>query len=113
MVKSARRISGDTQTQFAQRMGTTQSLISRYEAGIVEPPAKLLMQCVNILDASFSANVTLDALLILVRDRLRGPHMMGTRTALAHLIQSLELGESPSVNASTRSRTRGKPPRGR
>lgn len=89
VIKGARRLTGETQAEFALRVDSSQSLISRYESGEVDPPAQVLMQCVNILDASFSANVTLDALLILIRDRLRGASMTVARTALAQLVLSL------------------------
>jgi transcriptional regulator with XRE-family HTH domain len=100
----ARRVLDETQAEFAARMGTTQSLISRYEAGLVAPPAELLMHCVDILDSSFAANVTLEALVALVRERLRGAQMVGARTALAHLIQNL--GAAPGAPKPRRSRER-------
>lgn len=89
VVKAARKALGETQIVFSRRFGIAQSLISKYEAGLVAPPADLIIHCMNILGGSTSPSVTEGMLLSLIRQRLSGPHMAVARIAVAQLIQAL------------------------
>lgn len=49
LVRQARVQRGLTQGLFAEEIRRSQGLVSKYEAGRVEPPAEVLMHCLNIL----------------------------------------------------------------
>jgi transcriptional regulator with XRE-family HTH domain len=52
LVRRARRHNGDSQKEFARRLGKSQAVISRYEAGKVDPPGGVVMQCMHILEVA-------------------------------------------------------------
>jgi ribosome-binding protein aMBF1 (putative translation factor) len=49
LIRQARTESGLSQVNFALRLGKSQAVISRYEAGSVSPPGEVVMHCVHIL----------------------------------------------------------------
>lgn len=49
LVKQARRLRGVSQAEFAEEIAKTQVLVSKYESGRVQPPASVLMHCMDIL----------------------------------------------------------------
>jgi transcriptional regulator with XRE-family HTH domain len=49
IVRSARRHLGLSQAEFAEKVGRTQTVISKYEAGLVNPPALVVIHCMNVL----------------------------------------------------------------
>jgi transcriptional regulator with XRE-family HTH domain len=50
-VSAARDLLGLSQTQFGATIGRTQTVISKYESGLVNPPADVIMHCMHILSA--------------------------------------------------------------
>jgi transcriptional regulator with XRE-family HTH domain len=104
VVRNARIQLGLTQEEFASRIQTSQSLVSKYEGGQVAPPAGILMHCVHILSQRADQSVSESALLELVKQRLSGKDRAGLRTAVAELI----LGLVP-VAAAKRSPRRPRP----
>lgn len=43
------------QIDFAKKLGKTQSVLSRYESGSVNPPSEVIMHCMHILNISSTA----------------------------------------------------------
>ena len=50
IVSKARNLMGENQTEFGARFGKSQSLMSKYERGDVEPPSDMIIQSMTILD---------------------------------------------------------------
>jgi len=55
VVRKARGLLGLNQKDFAKLLGSTQPLVSKYEAGKVAPPSHLLMHCLHIVEQSSRA----------------------------------------------------------
>lgn len=85
LVRQARQVTGDTQIAFADRLGVSQSLLSKYERGTVSPPAAVLVRCMEVLHLSVD-EVSQEELLKLVRTRLAGREMNAVRAAIANVI---------------------------
>lgn len=51
LVKAARRATGKTQAEFGRSVGKSQALVSKYENGVVQPPASVIMHCMNKLQS--------------------------------------------------------------
>lgn len=88
LVRNARAVTGESQRAFASRLGTSQSLICKYERGDVSPPADLLIHCMNLLRIE-TKEVTAEDLIALVKARLAGPSMSAARRAVADVIHCL------------------------
>lgn len=52
LVGKARQKLGLKQKHFAERLGKSQGVVSRYEKGEVEPPGEVTMHCMQILGSS-------------------------------------------------------------
>ncbi|WP_137947153.1 helix-turn-helix domain-containing protein [Variovorax paradoxus] len=88
IILRARKIVGETQREFAARLGSAQSLVCKYERGEVSPPADLLIQCMNLIRVGIP-DISEEDLATLVRTRLRGARMAPARLAVANLIQCI------------------------
>lgn len=91
LVRTARKIKGMTQVQFAAELGRAQSLVSKYERGDVEPPGGVIIHCMNIVrppPAPQPYASTADVAQ-LVQSRLAATEYDGLRGALALLIESV------------------------
>ncbi len=86
IVHSARMALGESQRAFAARLGTRQSLISKYENKQVSPPANLLIHCMNLFDGA-TDGVSTEDLVVLVKQRLNGDRMRQAREAVAQMIR--------------------------
>lgn len=84
----ARQATGESQRKFADRLGSSQSLICKYERGEVSPPAALLIQCMNLIGVS-APGISAEDLATLVKTRLKGEAMASARQAVANLIQCM------------------------
>lgn len=98
IVREARNLTGLNQTKFAQSFDSKQSLISKYEGGVVMPPAKLLMQCVNICVSENAKSIQQEEmvedmseqdLVQLIGKHLQGESMKSKRYLIANLIQMM------------------------
>ncbi len=49
-LQAARNAKGLTQTQLAEKLGTTQSVMARYESGAVDPSVRVALAIARILD---------------------------------------------------------------
>ncbi len=88
MVRDARARLGLTQMEFADRYGLSQPMLSKYEKGVVPPPAELLVRCLETLRLKVE-EVSQEQLLELVRTRLSGAGMGTVRRAIADVITCL------------------------
>lgn len=58
IILTARKLLQLNQEDFAERIGKTQGVLSRYENGKVKPPSEIVMHCMHILNEdSFSADI--------------------------------------------------------
>lgn len=89
IVRASRSRLGLTQKDFAKRLRSRQSLISKYESGAVDPPATLIIHCMNILNADTAPWISEDDLARLVKDELRGDKMGSVRFAVARVIRGM------------------------
>lgn len=87
VIRSARSVKNLSQQAFGQILGKSQGVISRYEHGLVDPPAEILMQCMHILAPSTSSPPAgLE------------PAITGVRQALGALERALEVLQHASVS---------------
>jgi putative transcriptional regulator len=49
-LQAARNAKGLTQTQLAAKLGTTQSVMARYESGAVDPSVRVALAIAKLLD---------------------------------------------------------------
>ena len=91
LVYKARKTSMLSQIAFAEKIGKTQSLVSKYERGKVVPPAQVIMHCMTILIRVPETGPSSTDIARLVENRLGGPGFAKLRTALAELIESVTL----------------------
>ena len=98
LVVSARDLVRENQTEFGARFGKSQSLISKYERGDIEPPGDMIIQLMTILGGSISLDKLAPARLAREIERLdEEPGTLPLRRAIRDL---LELGRSPSRSTS-------------
>ncbi|WP_082266575.1 helix-turn-helix domain-containing protein [Burkholderia pseudomallei] len=89
VVRDARQRKGLTQYEFAKELKSTQSLISKYEAGKIDPPSDLIIQCMNIICNPIVLNVSEAALVKLIRANLHGPQNAAARSTIAAIVERL------------------------
>lgn len=84
----------ENQKDFARRVGSRQSLISKYENGFVSPPSELLIQCMNIYmrkkviqEEGLNKEVSTNILVGLVESLLGGDDQEQQRRIVANLIK--------------------------
>ena len=84
----------ENQKDFARRVGSRQSLISKYENGFVSPPSELLIQCMNIYmrkkviqEEGLNKEVSTNILVGLVESLLGGDDQEKQRRIIANLIK--------------------------
>lgn len=91
LIRSARGAS--TQEDFAKLIGTTQSLLCKYETGkIPNPPAKIIEACFQHMHIRNNlAEITVGSIQRRVRTVLSGPERANARRAISELLNCLEL----------------------
>lgn len=76
-----------TQTEFSQLLGTSQSLISKYESGVINPPALIIEACMAIIhDKNIDEDINLDELIQLMIKVLGGASQADRRKAFAVIL---------------------------
>lgn len=71
-------------------LNTSQGLISKYEAGITNPPADIIDKCMKIIHVKNSdGEISLTALEVRMKKVLKGPAQAGARKAFAVILDSL------------------------
>lgn len=75
------------QTEFAERLQTSQSLISKYESGNTNPPVVIINECIKIIHGrNIHGDISLTALEVRMRKVLKGPAQAQARKVLAVLL---------------------------
>lgn len=77
------------QSDFARLLGKSQGLVSKYERGIVNPPADVLEKCMDILQMHNGGDVNTETLAKRVRSELSAPEMAYARKTIAALLDGL------------------------
>jgi len=90
IVRQARKKLHLNQKDFAVQIGKTQSVLSRYESGSVEPPSRIIMHCMNILNTDPAPENTdsVDEIIQKIR-ALNGDQFSKIRKALNILLDEL------------------------
>lgn len=52
LIRDARTATGLNQGEFAELLGKSQAVVSRYEKGHVEPPGKIVLHCMQLLGSA-------------------------------------------------------------
>ncbi len=91
IIQTARKICDETQDIFAIRVGTTQSLLSKYERSKVDPPSDLIIHCMTIIESSRNQPDDIDSLVDKVA-RLSGPQYKDLRRAIIYLTDQALMG---------------------
>lgn len=90
IVKAARERQGLTQVTFAKAIGRSQTEVSRYESGQVDPPGGLLMHCLQALGVIGAvADVSAEDLAFRIRSEFSSPNKESTRAAVWQLLDVL------------------------
>lgn len=90
IIRTARGMLKLNQTAFAEKMQTSQSLISKYESGKTNPPADIIDKCMLIIHReNIGGDVSIKALEARMRRVLSGPAQAGARKAFAVILDSL------------------------
>lgn len=80
------------QTEFAEFLGKSQGLVSKYERGIVNPPADILEKCMGILQMNNGDDIDTEILAKRVRSELKAPEFSYARKTIAALLDGLRSG---------------------
>lgn len=95
LVGKARQKLGLKQKHFAEKLGKSQGVVSRYEKGEVEPPGEVTMHCMQILGGGESISGRPQTLEDLVQTLERALSLLRTmRDASPVLIQSDDISEN-------------------
>jgi DNA-binding XRE family transcriptional regulator len=86
LVRHARRVLALTQADFAIRVGRTQTVISKYEAGLVDPPAEIIMHCMHVINSQPSMQA----------DAAKDPNWAGVVAAMSRLQEALQAAYATS-----------------
>ncbi len=79
-----------SQTAFAVKLHTSQSLVSKYESGNTNPPANIINECIKIIHGeNIQEDISLKALEARMRKVLRGPSQAQARKAFAVILDSI------------------------
>lgn len=89
VVKRARACVNETQRAFAERLNSRQSLISKYERGLVSPPSDILIHCMNLGGVPVIPFVSELELQKLIGEKLAGDEKATARHVVAQLVQCL------------------------
>lgn len=103
LVRSARKRLALSQADFAQSLSRSQSVISRYESGGVEPEYDVIKICMHIMhngkmpyekietedSKDTETGITVEGLAKLVKKKLRGDSKRELRLALSAFLKSI------------------------
>ena len=91
LIQTARARSGLKQQQFAKLVGTTQSLVSKYEKGTVHPPRRIIESCMNMVNVSEQADdLSAKALARRIRLELSSSKFADFRRTLMYMLDSIK-----------------------
>ena len=78
------------QSAFAEKLKTSQSLISKYESGKTNPPAGIINECIKIIHGKeIEGDISMKSLEILMRKVLGGAAQAQARKAFAVILDSI------------------------
>ena len=95
LVGKARQKLGLKQKHFAEKLGKSQGVVSRYEKGEVEPPGEVIMHCMQILGSGENFSDRPQTLEDLVQSLERALSLLRTmRDASPRLIQGDDIRDN-------------------
>lgn len=90
VIRQARKILKLNQSDFAQKLGKTQSVLSRYESGRVHAPSDIVMHCMHIIEKNtlLDNSDSMEEIILKIR-RLDGSQHIKLREALNIFLDKL------------------------
>lgn len=88
LVRSARASSGLTQAEFGRLLKRPQSVISKYERGLVDPPGTVIIHCMNLLGPS-PKDLSAHEVARIVEAKLAGPEFAAIRHVIVDLVNGV------------------------
>jgi len=82
-----------TQAEFANVLGKSQGLLSKYESGKVNPPAAIVEKCMKMLNKVEDESVSSDLLAKRIKAELKEPHHAYARKTIAALLDGMQSGD--------------------
>jgi transcriptional regulator with XRE-family HTH domain len=93
IVSLARNCAGFSQEDFGREIGKSQSVVSKYEKGLADPPAGVISHCVNILmGAKGAPSTSLDQLISRLRQTESLPTAPYLYSAIDAVIDAFSVG---------------------
>jgi len=89
IIRTAREFLGQSQREFARTVGSQQSLVSKYESAVIDPPSELVIHCMNVLGLGGREWISEPEFASLVTEKLCGDEMGPARFAIAQVIRCL------------------------
>lgn len=90
IIRKAREFTGLNQEEFGQKIGRPQSLVSKYERGMVEPPGHVVIHCMTILKGvEGGSKVSSTEVAQIIEKRLKSPRYAKLRMVLAELVNNI------------------------
>lgn len=89
IIKSAR--GNMSQKQFAQLLGKSQGVISKYERGVVSPPAETVDKCIDIIETNKSKlEISAEGLATRIKNELREPQFRSERRMITTILDGIQ-----------------------
>lgn len=90
LIFGAREMLGMTQTQFAAKFSLGQTSISKYERGDEDPPARVIEECMSIIESNQKKPaLTANDIAHRVRTEIAGPEFAPLRKAFAYMLDTV------------------------
>lgn len=94
LIKKARISSGLTQDLFCAQLGKAQGTVSKYEHGLHQPPAAVIIRCIRFINEADQRDMNIDDDFFQLLKKLQqfdGKKMAAKRAALHAMIDALLL----------------------
>lgn len=85
IIANARK--GRSQKEFAEYLGKSQSVISKYESGRTNPPVDVIEKCLKI--HNMNKDISAEELASMIKDKLSNNKHKEIRVSIANLIKNI------------------------
>ncbi len=80
-----------SQAEFAQKLGRSQPVLSKYERGTINPPAEVVEKCIEILEQRNEDDISIDMLIKRLNKEVSGERYKGVRRAIKLLLDGAQI----------------------